>query len=40
MSGRMTSEQLAEYLEVQENQFLERLRPRAAKKRLPEQPEG
>jgi hypothetical protein len=40
MSGRMTSEQLAEYLEVQENQFLELLRPRAAKKRLPEQPEG
>ena len=41
MSGRMTSEQLAEYLlEVQENQFLDLLRPRAAKKRLPEQPEG
>ena len=41
VSGRMTSEQLAEYLlEVQENQFLEFLRPRAAKKRLPEQPEG
>jgi hypothetical protein len=32
--------ELAEYLEVQENQFLELLRPRAAKKRLPEQPEG
>ena len=40
MSGRMTSEQLAEYLEVQENQFLALLRPRGAKKRLPEQPEG
>ena len=40
MSGRITSEQLAECLEVQENQFLELLRPRAAKKRLPEQPEG
>jgi hypothetical protein len=32
--------ELAEYLEVQENQFLELLGQRAAKKRLPEQPEG
>ena len=40
MSGRMTPEQLAEYLEVQENQFLELVRPNTAKKRLPEQPEG
>ena len=40
MSGRMTPEQLAEYLEVQENQFLELVRPNTAKKRLLEQPEG
>jgi len=40
MSGRMTPEQLAAYLEVQENQFLELVRPRAAKKRLLGQPEG
>ena len=40
MSGRMTPEQLAEYREVQENQFLELVRPNTAKKRLLEQPEG
>jgi hypothetical protein len=40
MSGRMTPEQLAEYLEVQENQFLELLRPNIAKNQLPEQPES
>ncbi len=40
MSGRMTPEQLAEYLEVQENQFLELLRPNTAKNQPPEQPES
>jgi hypothetical protein len=40
MSGRMTPEQLAEYLEVRENQFLELLRPNTAKNQLPEQPES
>jgi hypothetical protein len=40
MSGRMTPEQLAEYLEDQESQFLELVRQNTAKKRLPEQPES
>jgi hypothetical protein len=40
MSGRLTPAQLAEYLEVQENQFLELVRPSAVKKRGSEQPEG
>jgi hypothetical protein len=40
MSGRMTSEQLAEYLEVQENQFLELISPKTAKKGCPEPPRG
>ena len=40
MSCRMTPEQLAEYLEVQEYQFLELLRPRTAKRRGPERPDG
>ena len=40
MSGRLTPELLAEYLEVQENQFLELVRPNAAKKRGAEQQKG
>ena len=40
MSGRMTPEQLAEYLEVQENQFLELISPKTAKKGDPEAPGG
>jgi hypothetical protein len=40
MSGRMTPEQLAEYLEVQENQFLEMIKPKTAKKGGPEALDG
>src|SRR5215207_86605 len=40
MSGRMTPEQLAEYLEVQENQFLEMIKAKTAKKGSPEAPDG
>lgn len=40
MSGRLTPELLAEYLEVQENQFLELVRPKTAKKGGPEAPGG
>ena len=40
MSDRMTPEQLAEYLEVQENQFLEMIKPKTAKKGGPEAPDG
>ena len=40
MSGRMTPEQLAEYLEVQENQFLELIKPKTAKKGGTEAPDG
>jgi hypothetical protein len=40
MSGRVTPEQLAEYLEVQEDQFLELISPKTAKKGGPEAPEG
>jgi hypothetical protein len=40
MSGRLDPELLAEYLEVQENQFLELVRPNTAKKRSPEEREG
>jgi hypothetical protein len=36
----MAPELLAEYLEVQENQFLELVRQNTAKKRPPEHPEG
>jgi hypothetical protein len=36
MSGRLTSEQLAEYLEVAQDQFLELVRPSAAKRGDPE----
>jgi hypothetical protein len=40
MSGRMTPEQLAEYLEIQENQFLELIKPKTAKKGGTEAPDG
>jgi len=40
MSGRLTPEQLAEYLEVAEHQFLELVRPNTAKKGDLEDPEG
>jgi hypothetical protein len=40
MSGRIDPELLAEYLEVQENQFLELVRPNTAKKRSPEERKG
>jgi hypothetical protein len=40
MSGRMTPELLAEYLEVQENQFLELVRQNAAQKSRSQAPEG
>ena len=40
MSGRMTPEQLSEYLEIAQDQFLELLSPNAARKRSPEQREG
>jgi hypothetical protein len=40
MSGRLTPEQLAEYLEVSQDQFLELLRPNFAKKRAAERPDS
>jgi hypothetical protein len=40
MSDRMTPEQLAEYLEVRENQFPEMIKPKTAKKGSPEAPDG
>jgi hypothetical protein len=40
MSGRLTPELLVEYLEVQENQFLELVRPKTPKKGGPEAPGG
>jgi hypothetical protein len=40
MSGRLDPELLAEYLEVQENQFQELVRPNTAKKRSPEERKG
>ena len=40
MSSRLTPELLAEYLEVQENQFLEMIKPKTAKKGGPEAPDG
>jgi hypothetical protein len=40
MSGRLTPELLAEYLEVQENQFLEMIQPKTAKKGGPDAPGG
>jgi hypothetical protein len=40
MSGRLDPELLAEYLEVQENQFLELVRQNTAKKRSPKERKG
>ncbi len=40
MSGHLTPEQLTEYLEVTQDQFLELVRPNAAKRGDPEKPEG
>lgn len=40
MSGRLTPEQLTEYLEVTQDQFLELVRPNAAKRGDPEKQEG
>jgi len=40
MSGYLSPEQLAEYLEVAEHQFLELVRPHTAKKGDPGEPEG
>ncbi len=40
MSSFLTPEQLAEYLEISQNQFLELLRPNTAKKPNVEGPEG
>ena len=40
MSGRLTPEQLAEYLEVSQDQFLELVRPNPAKRSAPEESGG
>ncbi len=40
MSGHLTPEQLTEYLEVTQDQFLELVRPNAAKRGDPEEPGG
>jgi len=40
MSGRLTPELLAEYLEVQENQFLEMIKPKTTKEGGTEAPGG
>jgi hypothetical protein len=40
MSSRLTPELLAEYLEVQETQFLEMIKPKTTKERGPEAPGG
>jgi hypothetical protein len=40
MSGRLTPDQLAEYLEVQEKQFLELVRPYTAQRQDPDRPES
>ena len=40
MSGRLTPELLAEYLEVQETQFLEMIKPKTTKKGGPATPGG
>jgi hypothetical protein len=40
MSGRLTPEQLAEYLEVSQDQFLELVRPNPAKQSAPEESGG
>ncbi len=40
MSGRLTPEQLADYLEIAQDQFLELVRPYAAKRRGTDDPPG
>ena len=40
MSGRLSPELLAEYLEVQEDQFVEMIQPKTARKGDPEAPDG
>ena len=40
MSGRLAPELLAEYLEVQEEQFVEMIKPKTAEKGGPEAPDG
>jgi hypothetical protein len=40
MSGLLTPEQLADYLEIKSDQFLELLRPYNAEKQDPDGPEG
>jgi hypothetical protein len=40
MSSHLTPEQLAEYLEVSQDQFLELVRPHSAKRRAPDESEG
>jgi hypothetical protein len=40
MSGRLTPEELAEYLEVAQNQFLELVRPTFQPRPTPEEPDG
>jgi hypothetical protein len=40
MSGRLTPEQLAEYLEVSQDQYLELVRPNPAKRSAPEESGG
>ena len=40
LSGRLTPELLAEYLEVQESQFLEMIKPKTTKEGGPEAPDG
>ncbi len=40
MAGRLTPEQLADYLEIAQDQFLEMIRPNTAKQRDIDPPEG
>ena len=40
MSGHLTPEQISEYLEVSQDQFLELVRPDPAKRNSPEEPKG
>ncbi len=40
MSGRLSPEQIAEYLEVSQDQFLELVRPNFTEKRITERPDG
>ena len=40
MAGHLTPEQLADYLEIAQDQFLELVRPNTAKQRNIDAPEG